>query len=82
MAKVIQVRHVPDNVHQRLSDLARQSRMSFSDYLLAELERISLRPTQDQILSRLAKLRPVARRSVIVGTHRHAPRLAPPPFQR
>ena len=70
MAKMIQVRHVPDDVHQRLTDLARQSRTSLSDYLLAELERTSLRPTPDQILARLAKLRSVATRSAIVGALR------------
>jgi len=70
MAKMIQVRHVPDDVHRRLTDLARHSRTSLSDYLLAELERTSQRPTPVQILSRLAKLRPVATRSTIVGALR------------
>ena len=70
MAKMIQVRHVPDDVHRRLTDLARQSRTSLSDYLLAELERTSLRPSPKEILARLAKLRPVATRSAIVGVLR------------
>jgi len=66
MAKMIQVRHVPDDVHRRLTDLARESRTSLSDYLLAELERTSLRPSPKEILARLTKLRPVATRSAIV----------------
>jgi len=70
MAKMIQVRHVPDEVHRRLTDLARQSRTSLSDYLLAELERTSLRPAPGEILARLAKLRPVATRASIVSALR------------
>ncbi len=70
MSKMIQVRHVPDDVHRRLTDLARQSRTSLSDYLLAELERTSLRPAPREILARLSKLRPVAARASIVSTLR------------
>jgi len=70
MAKMIQVRHVPDDVHRRLTDLARQSRTSLSDYLLAELERTSLRPSPKEILARLSKLRPVATRASIVSALR------------
>jgi hypothetical protein len=66
MAKMIQVRHVPDAVHRRLTRLARQSRMSLSDFLLAELEDSSKRPAPVEILARLAKLRPVASRSKLV----------------
>jgi hypothetical protein len=66
MSKMIQVRHVPDSVHRRLTNLARQSRMSLSDYLLAELEQSSKRPAPAEILARLSKLRPVATRSAIV----------------
>jgi hypothetical protein len=66
MAKMIQVRHVPDSVHRRLTSLARQSRMSLSDYLLVELQRSSERPAPAEILARLSRLRPVATRSTIV----------------
>jgi hypothetical protein len=72
MAKMIQVRHVPDEVHRRLTDLAKRSRSSLSEYLLAELERTSLRPTPGEILARLARLRPVATRSTIVAALREA----------
>jgi len=70
MAKMIQVRHVPDEVHRRLTDLAKQARTSLSDYLLAELERTSLRPAPREILARLSKLRPVATRASIVSVLR------------
>jgi hypothetical protein len=66
MAKMIQVRHVPDSVHRRLTSLARQSRMSLSDYLLVELQRSSERPAPAEILARLSRLCPVATRSTIV----------------
>jgi hypothetical protein len=66
MGKMIQVRHVPDRLHRRLTDLARQSRMSLSDYLLVELQRSSERPTPAEVLARLSRLRPVATRSEIV----------------
>jgi antitoxin FitA len=66
MAKMIQVRHVPDGVHKRLTRLARQSRMSLSDYLLAELQQSSMRPAPTEILARLAKLRPAVSRAAIV----------------
>jgi antitoxin FitA len=66
MSKMIQVRHVPDKVHRRLTNLARQSRMSLSDYLLAELQRSSDRPAPAEILARLSRLRPVASRVDIV----------------
>jgi hypothetical protein len=66
MAKMIQVRHVPDSLHRRLTSLARQSRMSLSDYLLVEMQRSSERPAPAEILARLSKLRPVATRSTIL----------------
>ncbi len=63
---MIQVRHVPDGMHRRLTNLARQSRMSLSDYLLSELQESSKRPAPAEILARLAKLRPATTRSAIV----------------
>ena len=63
---MIQVRHVPDSLHRRLPSLARQSRMSLSDYLLVEMQRSSERPAPAEILARLSKLRPVATRSTIL----------------
>ena len=63
---MIQVRHVPDSLHRRLTSLARQSRMSLSDYLLVEMQRSSERPAPAEILARLSRLRPVATRSTIL----------------
>lgn len=66
MAKMIQVRHVPEDVHKKLTRRARESHLSLSDYLLAELQKSSEQPAPAEILARLAKLRPVASRSAIV----------------
>ena len=52
---------------KRLTNLAKQSRTSLSDYLLAELERTSLRPAPGEILARLSRMRPVATRASIVS---------------
>jgi hypothetical protein len=49
-----------------LTSLARQSRLSLSDYLLAEIQRSSERPAPAELLARLSRLRPVATRSTIV----------------
>jgi len=52
---MIQIRNVPDAVHRRLKAQAALEGRSLSDYLLAELERISERPTRKELLDRLAK---------------------------
>jgi plasmid stability protein len=58
MARVIQIRHVPDNVHRKLKARAALAGMSLSDYLLAEIRRSLERPTQAEMLQRLAGRRP------------------------
>ena len=59
MAKMIQIRHVPDGVHRALTVKAAESGMSLSDYLLAEVTRVAERPTLDQVLARARELPPV-----------------------
>lgn len=59
MAKTIQVRDVPDDVHQRLALLAAQERRSLSELVRAQLVEIARRPTMAEMLARLAT-RPVA----------------------
>ncbi len=51
--KMIQIRHVPDEVHRTLKVRAAQAGMSLSDYLLRELERLAARPTRADILERM-----------------------------
>ncbi|MBA2385175.1 MAG: hypothetical protein H0V68_11010 [Actinobacteria bacterium] len=59
MAKMIQIRNVPDDLHRKLKARAAEQGMSLSDYLLAEAELLGSRPTPDEIKERLRKLPPV-----------------------
>ena len=53
MAKMIQVRNVPDALHRKLKARAATEGRSLSDYLLRELERIASLPTREEMLARL-----------------------------
>lgn len=57
--KMIQIRNVPDELHARLKARAAHQRMSLSDLLLDELERIAAKPTLDEWLERVQALEPV-----------------------
>ena len=57
MAKVIQVRGVPDDVHAELRKRAVEAGMSLSDYVLDELRRVAQRSRNAEVLLRAA-LRP------------------------
>jgi antitoxin FitA len=59
MARAVQIRHVPDDVHRRLKARATLAGMSLSQYLLAELRQTLERPTRAEIVERLARRRPV-----------------------
>ena len=50
MSKMIQVRHVPDDVHRRLKARAAMKGMSLSDFLRTELELIAERALVDEVL--------------------------------
>jgi antitoxin FitA len=56
--KTIQVRDVPDDVHQRLTVRAAAERRSLSELVRAEIVEIARRPTMAEMLDRLAS-RPV-----------------------
>ncbi|MEO7457035.1 MAG: hypothetical protein ABIY52_12305 [Gemmatimonadaceae bacterium] len=60
MAKMIQVRHVPDALHRRLKSRAALAGMSLSDYLRRELESIASRLAPAELAERLQALEPVA----------------------
>ncbi len=62
MAKMIQIRHVPDAVHRRLRSRAALAGMSLSDYLRRELELAAERLTPAEIRKRLADGEPVRTR--------------------
>jgi antitoxin FitA len=59
MSKMIQIRHVPDDVHRKLKARAALAGMSLSEYLLAEARRALERPTRAEILDRIARRRSV-----------------------
>jgi plasmid stability protein len=50
MSKMVQVRHVPDEVHRALKVRAARAGMSLSDYLRVELERLVERAAVDDLL--------------------------------
>jgi len=62
MPKMIQLRHVSDELHRKLKARAALAGMSLSDYLLAELRRSAERPTRQELLARIAQRRPVSLR--------------------
>lgn len=62
MPKMIQIRHVPDDLHRALKVRAAQLGLSLSDYLLSELRRIAERPTREELLQRIASRAPVRTR--------------------
>jgi antitoxin FitA len=56
MSAMIQIRHVPDEIHRTLKSRAAKAGMSLSDYLLAELRQIAERPTMEEMRERLRRL--------------------------
>lgn len=55
----IQIRHVPPDLHEALKMKAVEARMTLSDYLLSELERLARRPALDEVTARIRARRPV-----------------------
>jgi plasmid stability protein len=62
MSKMIQLRHVPEELHRKLKARAATEGLSLSDYLLQEVERIAERPTLNDLRRRLASRESVALR--------------------
>lgn len=60
MAKMIQVRNVPDVLHRTLKARAATAGMSLSDYLLGELREIAERPTLAEFRERLHRRGPLS----------------------
>ena len=59
MAKMIQIRNVPDDLHRTLKMRAAKAGMTLSDYLLSEIEQIAEKPTLREMMERLRSLEPV-----------------------
>jgi plasmid stability protein len=59
MSSMIQIRNVPDDLHRDLKVRAAQSGMTLSDYLLAELRSLAVRPTMGEWLAQSETWKPV-----------------------
>ncbi len=57
---MIQIRHVPDDVHRALKARAARAGMTLSDFLLAEATRIVQTPDLDEFVERIRRREPVA----------------------
>lgn len=56
---MIQIRNVPDELHRELKARAARTGMTLSDYLLAELRALAVRPTMREWLERSEAWEPV-----------------------
>src|ERR1035438_8311323 len=59
MPTMIQLRHVPDDLHRKLKARAAMEGLSLSDYLIREVRQIAEKPTMSEMMERLARLTPV-----------------------
>lgn len=62
MPRMIQLRHVPDELHRKLKARAALEGLSLSDYLLQEVRRVAEHPTLAELKHRLAQRAPVVTR--------------------
>lgn len=58
VSKMIQIRHVPDEVHRSLKSKAAAAGMTLSDYLLAEVTHVAARSTFAEWAARVEALGP------------------------
>ncbi len=70
MGSMIQIRHVPDDLHRRLKARAALEGLSLSDYLLREIRVIADRPSVAEMQARLASRAPVKFRGTAAGAVR------------
>jgi hypothetical protein len=63
MSKMIQLRHVPDDLHRKLKARAAMEGLSLSDYLLQEVQRLAERPTLSDLRRRLSQRESVSPRT-------------------
>lgn len=59
MAKMIQLRNVPDDLHRKLKSRAALEGLSLTDYLLREIRQVAERPSREEMRRRLEALTPV-----------------------
>lgn len=72
MAKAIQIRDVPDDVHAAVRARAAAAGMSMSEYLRDELLRLVARPTVAEVIARAQARHGGASREAIVRVIREA----------
>jgi len=53
MAKIIQLRNVPDSLHRKLKARAAMAGLSLSDFLVREIRKAAERPTPAELAARL-----------------------------
>lgn len=53
--KMVQIRNMPERTHRLLKARAALSGLSLSEYLVRELNAIAERPSQEELLERLAE---------------------------
>lgn len=55
MSKMVQIRHLPDEVHKTLKIRAIQQGTSLSEFLAQELTRVANTPVLEEVLERIAQ---------------------------
>lgn len=55
---MIQIRHVPEDLHKKLKARAAMAGMPLSDYLLREIRRVAEQPTIEELWARIKQRRP------------------------
>lgn len=55
MTKMLQVRHVPEDLHEVLRARAAAAGLSLSEWVLRELQAVAARPTKAEVLGRAAR---------------------------
>ncbi|HSA81529.1 MAG TPA: hypothetical protein VLE23_11980 [Geminicoccaceae bacterium] len=59
MSKMIQIRNVPDELHQALKIRATKAGMSLSEFLLREVTKVAEKPTLEEVFERIRQQEPV-----------------------
>ena len=72
MARTLQIRDVPEDLHQALRERAARAGLSLSDYLRAELTRVAERPPVADVLARAASRHETIGRAEIVEAVRQS----------
>jgi hypothetical protein len=58
--RMIQIRHVPEDVHRKLKERAKRQGMTLSDYLLQEVTLLSMQLSWEELFEEIDEEDPVA----------------------